>query len=298
MKSGRAFWGAFLAAVGCLLLLDRFAALPAGWEGLWRLWPLVFVAWGAGLLLGRGSPRWIAALIAGLILGITLVALVVTYWAPEELDWDREPVVRDIRVPWDSTIERASLSLEGGAGKFMVSGISADLLDAEYRTNLGEYRLTQDTLEGEVNLRLSMADGRSRWRLGGIRNRVDLRLHPDPAWNLEADVGAAGVDFDLEDLDVRRLELNTGAASVRLRLGGRADSAEVRITAGASSIRISVPDTVGCEVDVEAPLSRKDFAGFEKLNSGLYRTEGFGGASHLVRIRINAGVSTLTIERE
>ena len=88
MRTGRAFWGAFLLSAGLLLLLDRFAALPDGWQSLWRFWPLIVVAWGVGVLLGKGGPRWITAGIAGLILGLALAALFTMSWIPDDRPWE------------------------------------------------------------------------------------------------------------------------------------------------------------------------------------------------------------------
>jgi hypothetical protein len=283
------------------LLLDRAAVLPDGWQALWRIWPLVFVAWGAGVLMGKGRWRWVVGACAGAILGIVLVAMfaaaVAMPWLRDDADWDGEPVVQQFTVPWEG-VGKARLTMDGGAGKFVLGGAATNLFEAETRSNLQEFKLSHERVDGEEHVRLSMSGRHRGWRFGAMRNRAEVRLHPAPSWELEVDVGAAGAELNLEELNVRRVDLNTGASRIRLRLGGRAESTDVRINAGASAISIVVPDTLGCELDVEAPLSSKHFDGFQKEGSGLYRTEGFADATRVVRISVDAGVSSLRVERE
>ena len=54
--------GAVLIALGILLVLQSAEVIPWElWEELWRFWPLVFIAAGVNILVGRRSP-WLALL--------------------------------------------------------------------------------------------------------------------------------------------------------------------------------------------------------------------------------------------
>ena len=58
-----------------------------------------------------------------------------------------------------------------------------------------------------------------------------------------------------------------------------------------------VPETSGCEVKLEGALNSKDFAGFKKVSSDLYRTANFDTASKKIFINIDSGVSSLNVDR-
>jgi hypothetical protein len=93
------------------------------------------------------------------------------------------------------------------------------------------------------------------------------------------------------------VEIESGAASIRLRLGDRAEQCDVSINSGASSIRVEIPESVGCRVEVRAPLSSKKFHGFQKYSRNEYRTEGYETSERKVFISFDVGVSALTIQR-
>jgi hypothetical protein len=69
------------------------------------------------------------------------------------------------------------------------------------------------------------------------------------------------------------------------------------VNAGASSIRIEVPESAGCRVRVEAPLSGKRLPGFEKVGKGEYETENFSSAEKKISLLLHAGVSSIRVTR-
>lgn len=138
---------------------------------------------------------------------------------------------------------------------------------------------------------------RHKWRLGRFSHDAVVALNPGPAWDLDFSLGAARVEMDLSSLIVDRLKLENGAARTTIRLGNRGKETGVDIQAGASSIRIEVPEAAGCEVHVEAPISSKKFPGFMKTGDGEYRTENYSTAQSKISISINAGVSSIKVTR-
>jgi hypothetical protein len=66
---------------------------------------------------------------------------------------------------------------------------------------------------------------------------------------------------------------------------------------GASSISLEIPESAGCEIRIDGPLTRKRFTGFTREQSGLYRTGGFEGAEKKIFVDVDAGVSSIRITR-
>ena len=58
-----------------------------------------------------------------------------------------------------------------------------------------------------------------------------------------------------------------------------------------------MPESAGCDVRIEAPVSAKRLPGFEKRGDGWYETENFGSASKKIHLDIEAGVSSIRVIR-
>ena len=116
-------------------------------------------------------------------------------------------------------------------------------------------------------------------------------------WRLRLGYGAARADLDLSSCRVEELQLEAGASSISVKLGALVPESRVRVEAGVSSIRFEVPESAGCEIRTEAPLTSKRFSGFEKESSGLYRTGNFSNADRRIFIQIEAGVSSVKVRR-
>jgi hypothetical protein len=192
---------------------------------------------------------------------------------------------------------KASLVFEGGAGTIRIRDTTSALLEARTETSFGEYVIEQDSIDDRQEIRLSLHSAKKGFHLGRMTNEVDLRLNPDQVWDLNFDMGASKLDLDLEYLAVESLRLDCGASKSKIRLGARLPETNVQIDAGASSIRLEVPESAGAEIRVDAPLSSKGFPGFTKVRDGLYRTDNYDSATRRVSVGIDAGVSSIRVVR-
>src|SRR6266542_2674398 len=67
---GRLFWGLFLIPLGAIPLLVRANAIDVGSAGqAWRFWPLILVAVGLALLIGRSRASIVAMALLAIVLG-------------------------------------------------------------------------------------------------------------------------------------------------------------------------------------------------------------------------------------
>ena len=298
MKSGRLFWGVFFVALGLLIVGEKTSILTPQWGVALGLWPIVLLFWGIALLVGGKALRLIAAGVAGLVLAYLVVALF--NFSLFDGDWSRgpEPETVILTEPADTSVHRASFTLDSGAGVFSIEDTTADLLTVQTFTNLGTYALERsENLSGRAFTASFEGKRKKGWRLGRFTNRVTTRLNPAPVWDLELNIGASKLNCDLSSFAVERLEVNAGASSMRITLGSRSPETTARISAGASSIKIYVPESAACELHAETALSSKHFQGFTKTGEGTYRTENFGAAASTISLDIEAGVSSITVER-
>ncbi len=301
MKTGQVFWGILLLTVGTLFLLDNLSvdSIAVEWEFLSRLWPVLIILWGVSALVANKYIKALLAAAAALLLGFLLYGFFSFQWISHEHGVFRTEEVkpRVFTEPLLAGVTRGSLSVKTGAARLRIDGATDQLLEAETRSTFGEYELTKEREGSEVSFELALLNHRGEWTLGRLKNEANVHLHPDPVWDVECELGAASAKLDLSELAVDRVEIESGAASIRLRLGDRAEQCDVSINSGASSIRVEIPESVGCRVEVRAPLSSKKFHGFQKYSRNEYRTEGYETSERKVFISFDVGVSALTIQR-
>lgn len=303
MKSGRVFWGTLFVIIGLLGLLNNFFDFIVHWDTLWKLWPLLLVLLGVSAFLKDSKSKWIVIGGVGLLAGVVLFASVQRGCSGVERivgnfdDHDSAYTEQELFHPYDSTVAAARFVFEGGAGHFEIGEGTDRFVWASVRSSVSDYRLDHDPAAGTPEFRLAMNDESVSWHGSKMRNHVIIRLHPDPLWDLDIDAGAAKIDFDLSAYRLRRLDLDAGAASIDVRLGSRADTCVVRVETGASSVRLSVPTDVACELRTESALSSRHINGFVSLGDGLYRSENFDKSDKRILIFIESGLSSITVDR-
>ena len=299
MKSGQVFWGVFLLAIGLLLLLDNLNILCPDWEFIPKLWPVILILWGVAALVTTKQLKWVFTALIALLLALLAYWFFSFHWFHRtfEVMDDGRATTQTFMESFEPGTDQASLRVKTGAADIRFEGTTDQLLEARTRTSFGRYNLDKEQSGDETHLELSLNDGKSRWRLGRLRNSVDLRLNPAPLWDLNFEVGAVSADLDASGLKTRSVRVDGGASSVRLRLGDRADRCDVEVRTGVSSVRIDVPAEAGCEIRVKAPLSAKSFRDFEETRDHVYETENFDRASKKIYINFDVGVSSLKVRR-
>lgn len=302
MRVSGLFWGIIFLVLGGLVLLHNLNILDVDWYIVWKCWPVLLIFWGISMLIKKEGARWYTVAFIIFIVLMLVAAVAAFEWLNGNIDdrWDfkwSEATDQTFTEPYENTIERASFTLESGAGKFYIDGTTDQLIDASTQLNFGRYAFNHSRSSDAASVSLSLK-GRSRgWNFGRMRNRADIKLNPQPVWDIDLSVGASGIDFDLTPYKVSRMRVDAGAASLKVKLGDRSDETRVRVHAGASTLRIEVPLSVGCEVRTNTALSGKSLHGFDKTSRGNYQTENFDTAPKKIYIEVDAGVSSIRVER-
>jgi hypothetical protein len=297
MKTGRIFWGVFFVALGAAFLLQRFEVLNLQWHHAWLYWPLVLIAWGAAILFGGKTVKLIAVVVAAVVLALVLVAVLSFSWFGDFSDEGTITQDRTFHEAFVPGATRASFQLNSGAGNFIIRDTTADMVEVSTTTNLGTYSLDRMGEDSSAEYVLDLNRARKGWHPGHVTNKAEVRLNATPVWDITMDVGAAKLRCDLSAYKVANVKLDCGAASVDLRLGKGVSESTVDIDAGASSLNIEVPSDVGCEIRIDAPLSGKSIDGFTRIEKGFYKSLNYDSAVEHCAITIDAGVSSIRIER-
>jgi hypothetical protein len=293
-----------LIFIGCVFLLQNTGYLPPNfWLNLWRLWPVILVLAGIELLLANRIP-WLA--LVGLAAVVLVVGAVVTN--------------SGVGSPAATVVPRSDQTLLGGArqaavtvrfdaGQLLVGPIEQPSAD-QFATMTYEgppeltpqprYSVSGDTGRLEYVTAEHSGPAFVPFVGGGRSNtpRLELNFSPlVPITSLSVKAGASDARLDLSRLRVTDLDMSVGAAATWIRLPESAGRTTARISGGASTISVEVPQGVGAQIRVRGGLStvNVDESRFPEVSDNLYRSANYETASNKVDVNLETGVTTIQV---
>ncbi len=306
MKTKNIIWGLVLVLVGTLFILKNLDVIYFSWHSIWRLWPTVLVLIGIAILPVKSGIKIALTIITLVIATIILISFPGSHsWSKgwsfrndRDESWGVEqPVSPDQRIfeTYDEQVSEAELIFDAAAGNFRLIEPTGELFEFEREGNIGKYNYSMKELGTRREVKIELEEGRVRQI--DLKNKVAIKLNPNPLWDLRVDVGAASIDMDLSSFKINKLDIDGGASSINIKLGNLQQDSRVKIDSGASSITIKVPEDVACEVRVNTVLSSKNLNGFDRVSDGTYVTPGFSESAKNILIQVEAAVSSLQVER-
>ena len=300
--------GIVLIALGSLLLLTTTGVASYGiWIELALYWPVLLVLAGAEIIFAQ-RPLLVRTGVIVLTLGGVVAAAF--------LSMPNYDPVEPLRASYEEPLEgtgRLSLSMEFMGGNVEMSSnpsgtLSSDsVLAADFRSRPA--RVFRET-SGEVTrvilmssgpfLRHSSDDGQTRHesRVSFPVGLADwgLTLPPEVEVDLEVAAGAADLELDLRDLNVRRLDIEAGISDIRVQLPNNAGQTHVDIAAGVTNIEIIVPHDVAARLDVAAPIGSVWVDPSRFVHTGdVYQSPHYSGARNRVNIDVEGFAADVTV---
>ncbi len=200
-------------------------------------------------------------------------------------------------VPLANDIQKAKLKLGGGAAGFELEQSEGQLFEARTQMTFGNFRLSEEKQGTTHDIDFGMKGKGERFNFNeDTHNEVLLKLNTKPIWDIEMGIGAGDLNFDLSEFKIENLEIKTGAADLELKLGQLLNESNVKIESGAASIRLQVPEVVGCKIDMDGALNSSDFEGFEKRGDDYY-SKGYDKATKKINMKISSGLSSVKVSR-
>ena len=305
MKTSHIFWGLLFIVLGALVLINNFTTIFMDWATIWKLWPLVVVLLGLSILIKHKYGKGVIAGLAAIILAFAIFASfkTATHFFSNDFQIDlgegenREFSTTEFTEEFDSTLSFAILNFDAGAGSFNISDTTDDLIYAKTEGHKNNYKLTRLDTDSSSVIDFDMGD-KAIFRFGNdYKNTVDIALNSKPVWDMNFDVGAASMDYDLTEFKTKNVSVDMGAASIKIKIGSLYPETKLSVDAGASDINIFIPKESGCKIITDGALSSKHFDEFKKIDSDNYQTENFSEAVNKVYINIECGVSSISVER-
>jgi hypothetical protein len=304
------FWPLVLISAGVLLLLSNLGYVPwQSWNALWRLWPVLLIALGIDVLIGRRSM--LGAIISGLlILALIAGAVALVVFAPDipalssltqASEWQTEHVEHPL-----AGAERASIYIDwtSAPGYLSALGDSSNLIEGNV-TYRGQLIFDVDAHGDQTDVLLD-SQYSGHWFgppdfLQGLDARWDVMLSPDVPIELKLDSGSGSCDFDLSDLQISYLFLDSGSGSIDLALPS-GSTFDARIDSGSGSLDITLPRGVGARVALDSgsgsfhPDERFRLVEGQRNDDGAWETEDYDTADHVIDLEIDQGSGSIRID--
>lgn len=264
MKRTNLFWGLAVLLLGVLLLVSNLGILNFN---AWSLFfPMLIVLLGLWFLLGP-------------VMGKKSMDTVQT------------------TIPLESTTE-AEIAFHHGAGRLevnssarageLVNGWFTGGVTSEIHRNGGYTDLTLKTpadvpFEGPW----PSTDHGFEWIVG---------LSPEIPLKLEFKTGASESIFDLSQLKVKEVTVETGASSTEITMPANAGATRAEVKSGVASVKIHIPAGVAASINVKSGLSgiNVDTNRFMKVGEG-YVSSDYASALNKIDLFVECGVGSIEI---
>jgi hypothetical protein len=265
MKLGNIFWGLVLIVLGALFFLQASGQLRGdvfGW-----FWPILLILLGVWVLASRFLPRSQSAQGKNLSIGLQGAAKL-------DIDFD---------------LGAGSVLFTGGAPAGMaITGFQAAGMDV--KSHLSQTGLGVDIDAGPTFIPFLGPDN-GQWTFQ-LTNEVPVAF--------KVDAGASSLDFDMTDVLLTFLGIDTGASSLKIKLPANAGHTLLDVESGAASLDITVPVTVAARIKIEQGASsiHVDEKRFP-LQSGttcLYQSDDYEATANKVEINLQGGANSVKIK--
>lgn len=290
----------FLLGLFLILLGTAFFMNSIGYRS-WTLMrlspvigPLLLILLGIGLLWKGRIPSGVAFALVLLFVGATIaVYLLNPKFSPvPEVKTHLLADLSDYPV-----LSAGKLELKYGAGKLVLGSTSEYWAEGRFRGFSAVSRVTETNQKLQLDIEPE-EHGSRRLNVEHQRSVWELNLSSQLPWEIDIKTGAVKGDLNLAGIPLHRLNLNFGAGEMEIRLGGNGQHTLVRINAGASDLRILVPETSGLRVKLTGAMTKTNLedSGLFAANN-RYVSENYEMADERIDLELKIAVSNLEIKR-
>lgn len=315
----------FMIGIGSVFMAGNLGLLSwEAWMTLFRLWPIIIIAVGLEIFIGR-KELWLS--IVGVAVSLTL--LVATLWVsgglfgsdgmlPERSDLT--PVGESIEHPIDKAKD-AEIKIDSSVGAFSV----ASLDDGDNLIEGMIYSVPQERIEesyekdgSTINYYLG-----SNWD-GGFPGSLSQHEKSKLAWelyltedipiDLNLSLGVGESDIDLSDLQVTELDLNIGVGQVKVELpageyaayveGGVGQTIvtlpdegqiDLKVSGGVGEIVIYIPEEMAAKINVDRGIAGLSVPNGYSQNEDTYTSANYNGSDSYVNLELDQGIGNISI---
>lgn len=194
-------------------------------------------------------------------------------------------------IPMDQS-EEVRVDLRMGAGELRVRGGADQLMEGRFTYNRLRLRPEISYNTGGFRGHLVVAEP---GHVGSSSRKYawDLQFNNQKPLDLEVKCGAGESRLDLEDLVLRRVDIEMGVGELKMDLRGTPKSDySVYVRGGVGEATVYLPQNVGIEADVKGGIGDIHAPGLEK-REGRYVNQAYGHAKTTVHLDVRAGIGEI-----
>jgi len=271
------------------------------WDVIWRLWPVLLIAIGLDILVGRRSAIGslialvlVIAVIAGAVWLATIATPMVTgqVFTGQALTTDR--VVQEL-----AGATSADVRIAFGAGSLRIGALkdSGNLIEGAIATGPGERIIHDFQLnDGVAHFELrneGMSFGPFGWRHGDRTWSLDLSSSVPMALNVSTGVGQSMLDLSGLKVTDLRVSSGVGQTEVWLPTQGRVTA---RVSGGVGQLIVTIPEGMAARIHGSAGLGGLSVAQrFARQGGGDYVSSNYATADDRVDLDISGGVGEVVV---
>jgi hypothetical protein len=268
-------------------------------------WPLLLVLWGLNFLKLPEKVKTILSGISAALLALIIIAAITTasHWSCNNEDikvsFNKEEISnwREISVPFDTNYILGEFRFEGGAGQFEIRDTTNETIKINTSSYTKDIHFEKTNGDSVILINYTFDSKKSFFKNITSEREAIIMLNPDIIWDLDITLGAASFESDLRKFNIRKFNIEAGAADINLQFGDKQDNSYLNISCGASNVNIEIPENIGCLINSSSGLSSTDFYGFTTKSSGNYITENYDTSKKKMIINISGGVSNFDVSR-
>jgi len=291
---GGIFLGILLIFLGVFYFLRNFGIITFDID-IFSLWPVFIIFAGLSLINVRG---WLGVLM-GIILSFVIIGLLFSafFFKSNKVIFSNNqtnPSNREISIDKSQSASRANINLKFGAGTINITSNNAEkLLSGKFESSISDINISQQI--GAGTQRILLESSHAIKIFGKMANKLDLNIDDDLPVDFFLDAGATDSKINFEGIALNSMELKTGASNIDIALGDKQKESNIKVNAGASSIRISLPKNVGAKIKSETELTNKNFENFIEIDKNNWESLEYFEKEKKINIEIKAGVSNITM---
>ncbi len=282
-----------LIGLGIVFLLNNLGVLSwSVWDVILGLWPVLLIAAGLDLLLGRRSV-W------GSLLALAILAAAVAgaLWLFNTGVVPAVPAEEISQALNGAT--RAEVVLAPAVGRVHVESLteSGNLLEGVVRPTRGE-QVSHDFTVADETAKLALRSaGVFAPALGGWDSHRgwDIELTPDVPLDLEVSFGMGECEVDLTDLTVTDLQVSIGIGQVTVVLP-EAGSFQARIEGAIGKTVVVIPREMAARIQTDTALGSADLPEGYRQQGDAYVSPDYESADHRVDLEVSQAIGQVSIQ--
>jgi len=286
-----------LIGLGLVFLLNNLGMVSWDvWDIIARFWPILLIAIGLDILIGRRSL--LGSLLA---LAVMLVVVGAGLWLiTSQVAPGPALTYESIDQPLEgATLADVTLAFGAGALRVGVSPEASSLIAGRVALGQGEHLVRDFRKSGDTAVFTLRSEGFTLFPFIGWRNTDklwDLRLNSEVPLRLSINTGIGESTLDMERLKLTELDVHAGIGKVTLTLPGRGQM-QASITGGIGEVVVRIPAGMAARVHATAGLGDSQVLGDYQRQGGVFVSPGYDTAQNRVDLEVKGGIGKITIQQ-